>query len=138
MGKKQVLPNGGVLALKVTCALLMMLACIWFFTTHIQLFWDDLRAFNPFPIVFFVGIILIWIYLGFLIGRADDKKFYLADRFDIWYRIIFSTVLIAIGVRSFFAYPYLNVPISIIIICIISGLVTWLTPRIVDNNNSEF
>jgi hypothetical protein len=78
----------------------------------------------------------------------ESKTQHIVDRFDIWYRLIFSVTLLTIILRSFFgdfmaeatetyAPQLLNIdPISCI--AFLSGIITWSLPRIRDNDNSEF
>jgi len=102
-----------------------------------KLFWDDLRSVVfAFPIVFFVGLIWICIYIVHLAGHIDDKNLHHADRFDWLYRIVFSVTVIAIVVRTVFIQIF--PPWPIVTICIISGVLALITPKIVDNNNDEF
>ena len=102
------------------------------------MFLSDLKHYNFFPIVFFAGIILICLYIANLVGHIESKELYKADRYDLWYRIVFTITLLSLVIRSFFAPPYLNVPIPIVCLAVASGLITWLTPKIVDNDNNEF
>lgn len=102
-----------------------------------ELFWDDIKKFNPFPIVFFAGLIWVCIYIVNLAGHIDDKDLHHSDKYDWLYKIVFITTVMSMVFRSFVFYS-LNVPPAITTICIISGIITLLTPKIMDNNNDEF
>ena len=95
------------------------------------------------PILFFAGLLFVCYYIVTLVSKLEAGDIPQADRLDLPYRIIFSITLIVLVVRSFLGDfmgegTRLNVPISIIILAIISGLVTWLTPKIKDNDNPDF
>ena len=103
------------------------------------MFLKDLKHFNPFPVIFFAGIIFVCVHISILIAKIEDKNLYLADRFDWLYKLIFTITILSMIVRGFvFAQPYLNISTFIVTLCAVSGVVTLLTPRIVDNDNKEF
>ena len=137
--KKRLFSNKTIVIIKIVAACILFFACCLFFFGNMKSFGEDLKNFNPFPIIFFVGIIWICIYISNLVGKIEDKNLYLADRFDWLYKLVFTITILSMIVRSFFFIkPYLAVPTEIIILCIISGVLTLLTPKIVDNNNEEF
>ena len=78
-----------------------------------------------------------------LITNFENGNISHADRFDLPYRIIFSLTLVLLVLRSFFGDfmgggTNLNVSFEIIIPAILSGFITWLTPKIRDNDNPDF
>jgi len=139
--KKQKVTNKTIVLIKIGTACLLLLGCSLFFFANMSLFWDDLKSFISvvffFPIVFFVGLLWICIYIVNLAGHIDDKDLHHADRYDWLYKIVFITTVMSMVCRSFIFYG-LNVPAVITTICVISGLITLFTPKIMDNNNDEF
>jgi len=134
--KKQLLSNKTIVMIKISAACLLFLGCALFFFIDMKLFLDDFLSVRfAFPVVFFAGLIWVCIHIVNLGGHMDKKTLYHADRFDWLYRLVFIVTVTATVVRSFLT---LRIPWVIIVICIISGLMTLLTPRIVDNNNDEF
>ena len=136
--KKRLLSNKAIVIVKLVAATLLFFACSLFFFDNIDMFLDDIINFNPFPVLFFAGLLWISGYIINLVIKIEDKNLHLADRLDWLYKIIFIVTIMAILVRSFFFIQPLSVPIEIVVICILSGIMTLLTPRIVDNNNEEF
>ncbi|MCL2755591.1 MAG: hypothetical protein FWE45_00885 [Firmicutes bacterium] len=140
--------------MKIITACFLLLASLLFIFTPTQVFddnadryievfavhflWQDITSFNPLPIFFFAGILAICAYISFLVYRVNSKTFYSADRFDLWYKMLFSLILIYICIRSLFIVPYLNVPLELVIIAVASGLFNWLIPPIICNNSEEF
>ena len=95
------------------------------------------------PILFFAGIVFVCFYITMLVFNLEAKTVQKADRYDLAYKVVFSLTLMLLVVRSFLGDfmgegTNLNVPIPIIVIAIVSGIVTWATPKIKDNNNPEF
>lgn len=136
--KKPLFTNKQIVLIKIGSACLLFFCCCLFFFQSMEMFWNDLKSFNPFPIIFFAGLIFVCTYISILVGHINSKELFKAERLDLVYRIVFSITLIALVIRSFFAKPYLNVPIHIVVLAVVSGIITWITPRIVDNNNSDF
>ena len=92
----------------------------------------------------------------------EEKSSYLADRYALMYKVVFSITLVMLIARSFLGdfmhvcpdsilYPEefrrhaetctatdLNVQPGMVIIAILSGIITWCTPKIRDNDNDEF
>ena len=122
----------------------MFFCCCFFFIQNRKMFWHDITSYMAFfPVLFFAGILLVLTYISILVGKLDSKQISHADRYDIPYRIVFTCVLLMLVLRSFFGDfdgegTALNVPIAIIVLAIASGLATWLTPKIKDNDNGEF
>lgn len=138
MGKKRNFSNHIIVFIKVACALLLLFATLFFLFDNAYDLGNDFRNWNPFPLILLGGLSFVIGYIAFLISRLWDNTVFRADRLDILYKIIFSIVLISICIRSLFIEPYLNVPVHLIILSVVSGIATWVTPRIVDNNSEEF
>jgi len=143
--KKRRMSNRTTVIVRVVAACLLFFACTLFFFENIDIFWDDLISFSPFPIIFFSGIIWIVAYIINLITKIENKDLHHADRFDWLYKLVFTIVVLAMVLRSFlFTLTVLSVTtfpeilISAPIIAIISGVITLLTPRIIDNANEDF
>ena len=95
------------------------------------------------PILLLAGIIFVCFYIVTLVTKLEDGDIHTADRFDLAYRLVFSFTLILLVVRSFLGDfmgggTNLNIQYEVIIPAIISGLITWLTPKIRDNDNPDF
>jgi len=95
------------------------------------------------PLLFIAGIAFVCFYIIKLVANIESKTTRSADKYDLAYKIIFSCVLTLLLIRSFFGDfqgegTMLNVPVSIIVIACLSGFITWLTPKIKDNDNREF
>ena len=109
------------------------------------MFYRDITSYMAaVPIVFALGIAFVCFYITSLVFSLESRMIWLADRYDLLYKIIFSVTLIILVVRSFlgdFASEQgtaLNVPVPIIALALLSGLITWFTPKIKDNDNNEF
>ena len=123
------------------------------------MFLKDITSYMAFaPILLLLGTLFICFYIMMLVFYLfEAKTAWLADRFDLAYKIVFSLTLILLIVRSFlgdfmcadgdycgmYGPPChnpqtLSVPVPIIIAAILSGLVNWLIPKIKDNDNTEF
>ena len=149
--KKALLSNKAIVFVKIAAACLLLLGGAMFFFVYITpfaadatsagknatLFEEDLKNFSPFPIVFLAGLIWICIYVVNLAGHIDDRDLYLADRHDMLYKVVFIVTVMSMVFRCFI-FSNLKVPEPIAAICIISGVITMFTPKIVDNNNEEF
>ena len=135
--KEQLLSNKSIVMVKITAACILLLGCSMFFFANMQLFWSDLKRISPFPFVFFGGLIWIAIYIVNLAGHIDDNELHHADRRDLLYKVVFVLTVLSMVFRSF-VFKDLAVHPEITIICIISGVITLATPRILDNNNDEF
>jgi len=93
---------------------------------------------NPWLIIFFIGNGLVALYVIAVMVKLWDEDFVSVDKFDLAYRIIFSITLIAMGVYSFFTYPYIQMPLGVMTLGILSGVLMWATPKIIDNDNDVF
>ena len=135
----------------------ILLFCVsFFFFANLQMFLSDITSYMAFaPIILILGVLFVCFYivaLSFYLYEA--KTVWLADRYDLAYKIIFSITLVLFIVRSFlgdFMTPVvtdedgnttggtmLNVPVSLVVACVLSGIMTWCLPKIRDNDNTEF
>ena len=149
-------------------ASLLLFCCFFFFFQNLRMFWKDMTSYMLWaPILFVAGVSFIFFYIITLVTNIDSKTPHNADRYDLAYKIVFSLTLILLIVRSFVGdfmctdskcgewrtsivngietqYQYfchgsmLNVPIYIIVLALISGLLTWILPKVKDNDNSDF
>jgi len=136
--KRRISRNKLIILDKLIIALVVLAGVSFFFLSNVDVMWDDLQSFNPGPIFLLASIVFIIVYVGFLVARIEDKALHHGDKFDITYKFVMIFVFIYISLRSFFMQPYLNVPIPLIVIFLACGIMTFLTPRIVDNDNDEF
>ena len=136
--------NNNIIFINITAACVLLFCCCFFFFRNIAMFKHDITSYMAFsPILLFAGIIFICVYITILVTKLESQNILHADRLDLPYKIIFSLTLILLIVRSFLgdfmgAGTMLNVPVAIIVLAIISGLATWATPKIKDNNNPDF
>jgi len=147
MGKKPD-RNKVIVIINISAACLLFFCCCFFFFQNIGMFWSDLTSYLFFfPVLYFAGVVLVCLYIAVLVGKLESRQLAHADRWDFWYRIVFTVTLIILILRSFLgdfksAGSLLNyhnaASIVIIVLAFVSGLVTWLTPKIKDNNNNEF
>jgi hypothetical protein len=104
-----------------------------------KMFFDDFGGKLFFsPIILIFGTAFVCFYIISLVFHLDGTLIHMAERFDLIYKIIFSITFLMLVVRAILASPILNAPLEIVIPAIISGLLTWVTPKIRDNNNTEF
>ena len=136
--QKRLFSNKAIVVIKIAAACILFFACCLFFFENTTMFYNDILSFNPFPLVFFIGIFWVSFFIINLVSKIEDKNLYLADRLDWLYKVIFIITILSMVVRSMLEKPYLNVPIEIIVLGIISGVLTLITPKIVDNDNQEF
>ena len=136
---KRRLSNTAIIIVKIGAACLLFFCCCFFFFQNLRMFWDDLTSYLFFfPVIYFAGVILICLYIAILVGTFENKTTFLSDRYDLAYRILFTVTLLALTLRSFFTKPMLNVPVFIIALAIVSGIVTWIVPKIRDNDSKDF
>ena len=89
-----------------------------------------------FPVVFVFGVAFIITYVTNMVVRFESKTVWKADRMYVAYQIVFIAVL-AVTIWRWFLVNMSN-PLYPSIVMLISGIITLLTPRIIDNNNDEF
>lgn len=147
---KKRLPNVVIVILKIVSALSLFFACCLFFFSYPDIFARDFgfdetaplgSAENPwynllFPVAFSLGICFIIYYLANMIIRFERKELWRADRLFVTYQIVFIALLLIIIWRWFFINISNAVAPSVIMV--IAGLINLLTPKIVDNNNTDF
>ena len=149
MGKAFFNRNNNIVLANIVSACLLLFCCCFFFFLDPKLFLNDITSYMIFsPIILALGVGFICFYIFKLTFNLDSNTSFVADRYDIWYKIIFTITLLTIMIRSFFGdfmctdpschCIQLNVPVPIIVFGIISGIITWCTPKIKDNNNTEF
>jgi len=119
------------------------------------MFLSDLTSYMAFfTVPFLLTLAFDMFYIIMLVVNLESTHIHRADRFDLAYKIVFSITLGMFIIRSFlgdFAGQWvmdadgditrgtmLNVPIPIIVLSIMSGVITWCTPKIKDNDNAEF
>jgi len=138
--KKPILNRNKVIVfLKITAACLLLFCCLIFIFSHYKMFFNDFKTkYFLSPIVLISGTSFVCFYIIMLVFHLDGSAPYLAERFDLIYKIIFSLTFVMLVIRSTLASPILNAPLEIVIPAIFSGLLTWFTPPIRDNNNTEF
>jgi len=166
MRKKQrrgSLPNKSIVIAKIICACFLLLVVGLFLLMEtriqsgtfidtndverprmivvhvIQVLWrEDITQWNLLPIAFFLAVIAVMAYISFLVFAATHKSFQLSDRYDVMYKVVFSFVLLYICIRSLFIEPFLQVPLEIVVIAVVSGIFNWIIPPIVCNDSEEF
>ena len=147
MGKnksRRFFTNKRIVFMNITAACVLFFCCCFFFFQNTKLFLSDIKSYMAFsPILFFAGVIFICVYISILVGKLETRNTAHADRLDLAYRIIFTITLLVLIIRSFLGDfqgegTKLNVPIFIIVLAIASGLATWLTPKIKDNDSTDF
>lgn len=89
-----------------------------------------------FPIIFVLGVVFIITYVTNMVVRFESKTVWKADRMYIMYQIVYVAVM-AVMIWRWFLVDMSNslYPSAIMII---AGIITLLTPKIIDNNNDEF
>lgn len=148
MGKnpKRLLSNKEIIIIKIATACMLFLASSMFFFSNLRHpnetawfeFREALSSWHPMLLIFFLGNILVGAYIILVMIKLWDKDFTHADKFDLPYRIVFSITLIVMITWSFFNYPYTIMPLGVMMLAILSGVLMWATPKIVDNDNEEF
>ena len=141
-GKKPLLSNNAIMCINIGAACLLFFGCCFFFFSNLNLFWQDITSWwAPFPIFYFAGVILVCFYICSLVSKLESKQFSHADRYDLPYRIVFTVTLLLLIARCSINYLVSDTRDTIIIVlvpAILSGLITWFTPKIKDNNNPDF
>jgi len=130
------LSNEWVVAFKVMVACGFLFISSMFFLDNLEVLWDDVMSWNPLPIIFVGGILVICAYIAFLVNRVGDRTLFRAERMDIIFKIVFSMIIIYISMRSLFAD--LTVPVPLVIGAVIIGLLNWLIPPVIINDSDEF
>jgi hypothetical protein len=141
-GKRRI-SNKAIVNLKLFSACLLLFSCCLFFFQNTKAFEQDLGlndnpiSFNiVFPVIFFAGIFFIVVYMANMLIRLESKTLWKADRLYILYQVVFFAVLVVVILRWFFLEMSNFVFPSLMMI--VSGIMTLVTPKIVDNNNDEF
>lgn len=132
------LSNKWIVILKILSACALLFISGVFFFQNINVFGNDFRSWNLAPIIFFLGIGFCCFYIGFLINRMEARELHRAERWDLAYKIIYSIVLLYIGLRDFFVEPYLDVSVWLIITTISIGLLNWVIPPLRFHDDTDF
>jgi hypothetical protein len=143
--RRRRIPNKAILITKLIMVCILLFGCCLFFFDQKELFWEDImqlenpRTITPtffFPFLFFGGIIFIIAYMSKLITRFESKELWKADRWYGIFQFVCTVLLLSVALRCFLTTWTANR--TVLIIMIIAGLMTLLTPQIKDNDNSEF
>jgi len=150
--------NTNIIFMNIMAACVLLFCCCFFLFQNLGMFYRDLISYMiVFPIVLLLGISFVCFYIIALVVRLEIKAIVHADKYDLLYKIIFSMTFIALVFRSWLgdfmwdgicsclpdalcycAPPQLSVAISMTILAMLSGLMTWFTPKIKDNDNTDF
>ena len=149
--------NNTIVIVNLISACALLFCCCFYFFSNMKLFWSDLTSYMFFsPIILVAGLGFVCFYIIYVMNSLmDEDEAFHADRFDLAYRIIFSVTVLVLIIRSFlgdFMHVHtencvinglctasnLNVPTAMVMTAILSGIVTWCTPRLRDNDNTEF
>jgi membrane-associated HD superfamily phosphohydrolase len=105
-----------------------------------KLFGEDFTSWRAFfPVIYFLGIIFICIYIANLVGHIESKKLHRADKLDILYRVVFTIVLLSMIIRILADSELTSrFPYTVVSVAALSGIIMWATPKITDNDNTEF
>ena len=125
---------------------MLFLASSMFFFANFNNAVPEFRAafrdnlFNPLLVTFYIGNILVGLYVILVMIKLWDEDFAHADKFDLAYRITFSITLFAMAAHATFTKPYLmrQMGLGVITLGILSGILMWATPKILDNDNDVF
>jgi len=143
VAKKRWISNHAIILIKLITALILFFACCLFFFQDIETFEQDLGLNGApltwnviFPIIFVLGVVFIITYVTNMVVRFESKTVWKADRMYIMYQIVYVAVM-AVMIWRWFLVDMSNslYPSAIMII---AGIITLLTPKIIDNNNDEF
>jgi|GEM_PF-1115189 len=159
--------NTKIVITHIAAACTLLFCCCFFFFQNTGMFKSDITSYMAWsPIIFFAGLIFICFYIIMLVFNLEARTTHNADKYDLAYKIIFGITLAVLIVRSFLGDfmcteswcgtkgedgeiltchavtlwygTSLYVTITVTVVAVISGIVTWLTPKIKDNDNNEF
>jgi hypothetical protein len=151
--KKWRFSNKAIVIIKLTTTCVLFFACCLFFFQNMDIFKADLgletdaevlekiypKNVAPniiYPLIFFSGIVFIITYIANMVARFESKTLWKADRLYILYQFVFLAVVAVVIWRWFLIN--LSVATWSGVIILLCGIVTLVTPKIVDNNNNEF
>ena len=86
-------------------------------------------------VMFLLGVIAVCAYITYLITKSEERHYHRAEKFDIPYKVLYSLVIVYIGIRGFFTFPYLEAPNGIVIASIIGALLNWFIPKVRYDNS---
>lgn len=157
INKKFFTRNNVIVMLNITAACMLLFCLCFFFFSNPKMFLKDIKSYMAFsPVLLVVGTGFVCYYIMHLVFHLDAGTSHRADSLTLVYKIVFTVTFILLVGRSFLGdfmpetviidgvmrseitNPNLNVPIPMIIMALISGLITWLTPSVRDNDNTEF
>jgi len=144
--------NAIIVMLNILAGCILLFCCTFYFFQSMRLFYKDITSWMFFaPLVLGFGTAFVCFYIIYLVSHLEADTMHNADRFDLAYRIVFTITVIMLFVRSFlgdFTVPrghedelvgmVLQATIPLNVAGIISGLITWFTPKIKDNDNKDF
>jgi len=153
--------NNVIVLLNLLTACALLFCVFFFFFSNLRMFLKDITSYMAFsPVILLLGILFVCFYIMALVFYLfEAKTVWLADRFDLAYKIVFSVTLVMLIVRLFMGdfmcvdgyycgvygdpchSPRTGIEhelIPIVVIAILSGLVNWFIPKIKDNDNTEF
>lgn len=148
--KKFRISNKAIVLMKLVSGLGLFFSCCLFFFMNFAIFQHDLgfdkeaplgSVANPwgnvlFPILFFTGLCFMVYYIINMVVRFETKELWKADRLFFLYQFVFNGILIITIWRWFF----INITNAMVpsIIMLVSGFINLITPKIVDNDNTDF
>ena len=144
------IPNTAIVIMKIISAIGLMFSCCLYLFMNFASFKNDLglvektplgSAANPwyhvlFPILFILGLCFVTYYVGNLILRFEAKQMWKADHLFIMYQIVYTGLLL-ITVWRWFLVDLTNALIPSVIM-VVFGVLNLCTPKIKDNNNTDF
>ncbi|MDR0384283.1 MAG: hypothetical protein LBH47_03115 [Christensenellaceae bacterium] len=137
--RKRIFSNKTIVLIKLVSACILFFGCCLFFFQYFDYFKEDFENFDEnilFEFVFFAGLIFIIYYITNMVSKFDDDMLWKADRLYTVYQLAFVAVLLSVLFRCFFVN--MTAPNFIAYIMMFSGVVTLLTPQIIDNDNEDF
>ena len=136
--------NNTIVLFNLVSACMLLFCVFFFFFSNMQVFLDDITGYMFFsPLLLLLGALFVCFYITMLIFYLfESKTVWLADRFDLPYKIICSVILLLLIIRAFllgyFTESALLFLPPFVIIAILSGIITWVLPKIKDNDNTDF
>lgn len=130
--------NKWIVILKIALACGLLFISGLFFFQNLNVFIDDFSALYGAPVIFFLAIAFCCFYIGYLVNRIEARDLQRAEKLDILYKVIFSVVLVYIGLRDFFVAPFLQVTVPLLIALICIGVLNWLVPPIKLHEDEDF
>ena len=150
MEKRRRISNKAIVIMKIISALGLLFSCCLYLFMNFAAFKRDLgldsaaplgSTQNPwyhlmFPVLLMLGFCFVIYYVGNMIIRVESKQMWKADNLFIVYQIVFTGLLL-ITIWRWFLIDLTNALFPSIIM-IVSGALNLCTPKIIDNNNTDF